>query len=139
MSSEAPAMLVEGTLSGGQDPLPLEGSALVLDGVVNALERYVTQASQSWATRYSRTRPGGYELALELVRSRAAVTDGRVTVEMDARVTLRGAAGRVYLGQTSVHGKQTETTSSDRADAVAGECLEEVARQVAGWLEGVQP
>jgi hypothetical protein len=131
------ALRVEGSVSGGTDPLPIQGTGMRYDGVSRALERTVAAAAAGWVQRNTPRRPGGWELALELVRSRAVASTSEVAVELEVRATLRGIAGRVYLAQTSVHVK--ETGSAEQPDEVAKDCLEHLAQDIAGWLEGVQP
>lgn len=133
-------LLVLGAVAGGEDPLPLSGTDLAFEGVIHALERYVALAADDWATRHGPDRPGGWELTIELVRSSARTSNAQLTAELDARFTLRGTAGRVYVAQTSQHCKHTDVFSTgDQAASVVRSCMEHMARDLAGWLEGVSP
>jgi hypothetical protein len=133
-------MQINGTTAGGRDPLPIDSTDVSFEGVVHALEQHVERSTWDWADRHVADRPGGWEMHLELVRAGSNVGEGQVTVELDARVTLRGAAGHEHLGQTTGHCKQTElATTSEQIGAVAHLCMEHLARDLAGWLEGVKP
>jgi hypothetical protein len=57
-------------------------------------------------------------------------------------VTLRGTAGQIHIGQTRGYCKQTDDGGdgvSDDGSLVVYRCLERMSRDLAGWLEGLNP
>jgi hypothetical protein len=77
-------------------------------------------------------------MLVEIIRSDAEVQDGRLTVELEARVTLRGTVGQLHLGQTHGYCKISDALAGDGSPVVY-QCLERMSRDLAGWLEGQNP
>ena len=120
------------------DPLPLRGNGVAFAGVSTTLGDAVAAATESWAVKHSAARAGGWELKVALIQSRAEVSGGRITVELATRVTLTATVGQVYLAQTHGYCKQTDVLTEDPTGTVY-RCMEAMAHDLAGWLEGVQP
>jgi hypothetical protein len=120
------------------DPLPLRGNSLVFAGVANALGDAVSTATAPWGARHSGDRPGGWELRVALIQSRAEVSGGRITVELAASVTLSALIGQVYLAQTHGYCRQTDVLG-EVPTATVYACMDGMAHDLAGWLEGVPP
>ncbi len=137
--SAEPALDVIGQVSGGADPLPVAGAFISFSNVAVALGRIVSAATQEWAVRNRERRPGGWQLLVELTRSRAEAHDQRLTVELEARITLRGLVGHVHLGQTTAHCVDTAPLAAGRPAQAVYECMERMARDLAGWVEAVNP
>jgi hypothetical protein len=120
------------------DPLPLQGESVVFAGVASTLADAIGVATQSWAQRHQAERPGGWELRVDLIHSRAEAAHGRITVELATRVTLSATIGQMYLAQTHGYCQRSDVLASDPTATVYG-CMEGMARDLAGWLEGVRP
>jgi hypothetical protein len=120
------------------DPLPLQGDGVVFAGVASTLAETIRVATFGWAERHRAARPGGWELRVDLIQSRAEASRGRITVELATRVTLNATTGQVYLAQTHGYCKRSDVLASDPTATVYG-CMEAMAHDLAGWLEGVQP
>jgi hypothetical protein len=129
---------VVASVAGGADPLPLRGGRLAYAGLTDATRRFIEAAGRPWAERQRARRPGGWQLLVELTRSDADLQGGRLTVEIETRVTLRGTVGQVHIGQTHGYCKVAETFTGDGSSVVTG-CLERLSRDLAGWLEGQSP
>jgi hypothetical protein len=121
-----------------QDPLPLQGDDVVFAGVASTLAETIRLATASWAERHRAARPGGWELRVDLIQSRAEESRGRITVELAARVTLNATIGQVYLAQTHGYCKRSDVLARDPTASVYG-CMDAMAHDLAGWIEGVQP
>jgi hypothetical protein len=120
------------------DPLPIEGENAVFDYVADTLGESISRASMPWARRHQARRPSGWEMRVEVTDSRARMVDGQLTVELATRVTLTALGGQVYLGQTHGHCQQADGRGKV-PEQVVYDCMESMARDLAGWLEGVSP
>jgi hypothetical protein len=60
-------------------------------------------------------------------------------VDLEARVTLRARAGRLHLAQTQAHCRVVDAFAPAEPGRIAAQCLEQLGRDLAGWLEGVSP
>jgi hypothetical protein len=129
---------VVASIAGGSDPLPVRGAWPVYGGLTEALRASIETAAEPWAERHGALRPGGWQLLVEITRSDAELRAGRLTVEIETRVTLRGTIGQVHLGQTHGYCKVADTFAGDGAPVVTA-CLERLSRDLAGWLEGRAP
>jgi hypothetical protein len=135
----APLLDVVSENTSGTDPLPVAGSSFEFQYVSSALGGFIGAAVRDWAERHRAQRVGGWQVFVELTRSRADVSDGRLTVELDARITLRGAIGLVYLAQTPGHCKEALPFDPKNASVPAYQCMERMAKDIAGWVEAVSP
>ncbi len=129
---------VVATVDHAADPLPLQGEGVAFAGVADTLGDAIAAAAVPWAQRHQAQRPGGWEMRVDLLQSRADVNGGRITVELATRVTLTATVGRVYLAQTHGYCRQTDVLQSNPTQTVYA-CMDAMARDLAGWLEGVQP
>jgi hypothetical protein len=133
------ALEVVASTAGAPDPLPVSGAHLAYSGVALAAGRLVAAAAAPWAARHVAERPQGWQIRLELVRAEAEAHDGELTVEIDARVTMHATAGEIHLGQTHGYCKETGELAGGDGSSVVYRCLDRLSRDVAGWLEGLNP
>jgi hypothetical protein len=133
------ALEVVASTAGAPDPLPVQGARLAYSGVALAAGRLVSAAAGPWAARHAAERPQGWQLRLELVSAEAEARNGRLTVEIEARVTMRATAGELHLGQTRGYCKETDDLAGGDGSSVVYRCLDRLSRDVAGWLEGLNP
>jgi hypothetical protein len=126
------------SVAGGADPLPVRGGRFAYAGLTDATRRSVEAAARPWAERQRARRPGGWQLLVEVTRSDAELQAGRLSVEIETRVTLRGTIGQVHLAQTHGYCKVADTFGGDGSSVVTT-CLERLSRDLAGWLEGQSP
>jgi hypothetical protein len=126
------------TVDNAADPLTLRGGNLAFGEVANTLGDVIASAATPWATKHQSQRDGGWELRVDLVQSRAEVSQGLVTIELAARVTLSATVGQVYLAQTHGYCRQTDKFEGDATRPVYV-CMEAMAHDITGWLEGVTP
>jgi len=126
------------SVAGGSDPLPVQGRRIVYGRLTGAVGQFMEAASRPWAERHRALRPGGWQMLVEIIRSDAELQAGRLTVELEARVTLRGTVGQIHLGQTHGYCKVSDALAGDGSPVVY-QCLERMARDLAGWLEGQNP
>ena len=126
------------SVAAGSDPLPVQGHPIVYSGLTGAVGQFMEAASRPWAERHRALRPGGWQMSFEIIRSDAELEAGRLTVELEARVTLRGTVGQIHLGQTHGYCKVSDAFAGDGSPVVT-HCLERMARDLAGWLEGQNP
>src|SRR5579872_3476485 len=96
------------TVAGGVDPLPVSGERVIYGGLADAVSRSILSAGTTWGQRHRLVRAGGWQMLVEIVRSNAEVQAGRLTVEVETRVTFRGTLGQVHLGQTYGYCKEAE-------------------------------
>jgi hypothetical protein len=120
------------------DPLPIDGENAVFEYVAETLGETISRASMPWARRHRPERPAGWEMRVELTDSRARMVNGQLTVELATRVTLTGLGGQVYLAQTHGHCQQADGRGK-APEQLVYDCMESMARDLAGWLEGVSP
>jgi hypothetical protein len=129
---------VVASVAGGADPLPLQGGRLAYAGLTDATRRFIEAVARPWAEGHRARRPGGWQLLVELTRAEATLDAGRLTVEIETRVTLRGTIGQVHLGQTHGYCKTADTFTGDGSLVVTA-CLERLSRDLGGWLAGQSP
>jgi hypothetical protein len=127
------------SLDGGCDPMPVHGTRIVYGGLSNVAGRSVAAAATSWAERHHAERNGGWQILLEIVRSDASVHGGRLAVEIETRVTVRGVLRQIHLGQTRGYCKVSDSLADIDGSSVVYRCLDRMARDLAGWLEGISP
>jgi hypothetical protein len=126
------------SVSGGSDPMPVRGGRIAYGGLTGATRQFVAAAARPWAERHLALRPGGWQLLVEIIRSDAETGAGGLTVELETRLTLRGTLGQIHLGQSRGYCKVTGAMTGDGAPVVF-QCLERMSRDLAGWLEGLNP
>lgn len=127
------------SLAGGSDPMKVHCGRMVFGGLVGAASRTVAASTMPWAARHLAERAGGWQMLVELIRTEAEMQAGRLTVEIETRVTLRGAQGQIHLGQTRGYCKVSDVVADADGSRVVFQCLDRMARDLAGWLEGLNP
>jgi hypothetical protein len=140
-ATASPLVEVIPSLSGGSDPMPVRGGRFLFGDLAGATARFAAAAARPWAERHAADRPGGWQMLVEIVRSDAELDDWHLTVEIETRVTLRGARGPIHLGQTRGYCKVSDVISDEpgAGSRVVFQCLERMGRDLAGWLEGLGP
>ena len=90
------------------------------------------------ATPWSDSHHGaGYQLTIELTRAEARYREGRLSVSMGLRATLRSRVGNRYIAQTQARCDQAGVTSPDRGAPVFASCTTFLGRSLASWLDGL--
>ena len=119
--------------------MPLRGGRVDYGGLSNATGRAIAAATAPWAERHRSERVGGWQMLVEIIRSEAEAHAGLMTVEMEARVTMRGSLGQIHLGQTRGYCKVSDLVGDTDGSGMVFRCLDRMARDLAGWLEGINP
>lgn len=127
------------SLAGGSDPMPVRGGRVAYGGLSSAASRSVAVAATSWVERHRAERIGGWQMLVEIIRTEAEIQAGRLTVEIETRVTVRGAQGQIDLGQTGGYCKVSDVVTDGDGSGVVFRCLDRMARDLAGWLEELNP
>ena len=122
----------------GADPLAITGQSVAMSGLADALADYVAVATEPWAARNQGARPGGWQLQVDVLRAAARADEDHLHVELEAQVTLRALAGRRHLAQTRAYCHENEALGPDPRTAVV-HCMERLAHDVSGWLDGTSP
>jgi hypothetical protein len=132
--------------SGVRDPLPIEEAhrrrwppLLEFTGLEPSLGHAVASALVPWAEAHRDARPDGWQLLVELSEARAERAGPRMMVTLGARATLRTRAGNQYLAQTQVHCRQAALVEPTASAPLFYACLNDLGRELAGWLGGVPP
>jgi len=136
--SPDPLMDVTGTVSGGRDPLPVDGASYAFANLTTTMTEMMAAAARPWAARHAKERRAGWQMRIDLVDALAELRGGVLRAEIEIRTTLRSRDGLVVLGQSQNHCKVTGVDSRDPPSAVY-RCLENLARDLAGWLETAHP
>jgi hypothetical protein len=111
------------------DALPVDGTDSDLVGSRRTLEAVVSTELASWAEHHPHR--GGWDLSLELFRAQARDN----TVELSVRASLSSAIGEENASQTRRDCKET----ADAPDAAFYACVQSLAHDLKGWIEGVKP
>ncbi len=127
------------TVEDAADPLLVQGSHVAFANVSTTLSDAIEAAANPWAQRHAGQRPGGWELKVDVIRASANASRGHVSVELGTRITLSGHYGGEYLAQTHGFCQETSKPGSDDPAAPINACMEALAHDLAGWLEGVSP
>lgn len=105
-------------------------------GLEVSLGHAVGTALVPWADAH---RGGaGWKLLVELSEARARHDGERIVVTVGARATLKTRQGS-YLAQTQVHCRQAALVAATEAAPVFYACLNDLGRELHGWLVSVQP
>lgn len=127
------------SLAGGSDPMPVRGSRVVYGGLSGATGLAIAAAVAPWGERHRSDRSGGWQMLVELIRSEVETQSGLMTVEIETRVTVRGSLGQIHLGQTRGYCKVSDVVAEADGARLVFRCLDRMARDLAGWLEGLNP
>jgi hypothetical protein len=133
-----PLMDVTGTVSGGRDPLPVDGARYAFSNLTTTMTEVMAAAARPWAARHAKKRRAGWQMTIDLVDAQAELRGGVLRAEIEIRATLLSRDGLVALGQSQRHCTVTGVDSHD-PPAVVYRCLEQLARDLAGWLETAHP
>lgn len=125
------------SLAGGSDPMPVRSSRVVYGGLGSTTSRAIAAVVTPWVERHRSERSGGWQMLVEIVRSEADMQSGRLTIEIETRVTMRGALGPIHLGQTLGYCKVSDVVGDTDGSRLVFRCLDRMARDLAGWLEGL--
>jgi len=74
---------------------------------------------------------------VEIFRDEGETQSGQLTVEIETRVTMRGSLGQIHLGQTRGYCKVSGVAAEADGARIVFRCLDRMARDLAGWLEGL--
>ena len=125
--------------TGVPDPLPVDGATVTYGDVETTLGHAISTAAVPWADIHRAQRPEGWQLFVELTRAEASYHGGRLLVTLGARATLRTRYGRMFLAQTHVNCRQGGVVPVDHGAPVIFTCMEQVGRDLAGWLGQIEP
>jgi hypothetical protein len=121
------------------DPLPVDGSVIAYGDVETTMGHAISTGAVQWADLHKNQRPEGWQLFVELTRAEASYREGRLLVALDARATLRTRYGRTFLAQTRVTCRQGAVVPVDHGAPVIFTCMEQLGKDLAGWLGQVEP
>jgi hypothetical protein len=125
--------------TGVREPLPVDGADVTYGDVETALGHAISTAAVPWAEAHRQRRPEGWQLTVELTHADATYKEGRLIVTLVARATLRTRVDRTYLAQTQVSCRQAGVVAAERGSPVVFSCMEQLSRDLAGWLGQVEP
>ena len=125
--------------TGIRDPLPVDGASVSFGEVEVALGHAISSAAVPWAQAHRAERPEGWQLTVELTQADATYRDGRLIVGMTARATLRTRMGRTFLAQSQGTCRQGSVVSAEQGAPVFFTCMEQMGRDLAGWLGQIEP
>ena len=121
-----------------KDPLPIKGTDVTYTDLEVALGASVSTAAAPWAQDHKDARPGGWQLAVELIQAEATENDGRLVVTLSVRATLRGRNDRSYLGQTQATCREADLTPAAHGQHVVYGCMAHLGRDLASWLTATE-
>ena len=121
------------------DPLPVRGTSVVYGDLEGALGLAVSSAGVPWAQAHREQRSDGWQLFVELTRAEAEEKEGRLSIALDVRATLRGRGGNQYLAQTYGHCRQAGVVEAASGGPVVYACMTRIGRDLTSWLSAVQP
>ncbi len=125
--------------TGVADPLPIEGSGVTYGDIETSLGHAISSAAVPWADAHKLKRPEGWQLFVELTRAEGSYHGGRLLVALDTRATLRTRYGRIFLAQTRATCRQGGLVPAEQGAPVIFTCMEQVGRDLAGWLGQIEP
>ena len=125
--------------TGIPDPLPIEGASISFGDVETSLGHAISSAAVPWAEAHRAQRPEGWQLFVEMINADASYHGGRLVVTLGARVTLRTRTGRTYLAQSQANCRQGAVVPLEQGAPVFFTCMEQMGRDIAGWLGQIEP
>jgi hypothetical protein len=84
------------------------------------------------AARQPRFSP--FRIALEITDAKADYTDGRLSVRLTTRATLRARADNAYVSQTQQVCSASDVIDPGHGTPVVADCLQQLARDLESWL-----
>jgi hypothetical protein len=125
--------------TGVTDPLVIEGTGVAYGDVETTLGHAISSAAVPWANVHQAQRPEGWQIFVELTRAEASYHGGRLVVTLGARATLRTRTTRTFLAQTSATCRQGSLLPLEHGAPVFFTCMEQMGRDLAGWLGQIEP
>lgn len=123
--------------TGVPDPLPVDGASVSYGQVESSLGWSVLDAATPWSDAHPAAPGGGYQLTVELTRAEAKWSNGRLTVSLGSRATLRSRLGNRYVAQTNARCDQAGLAAPEAGAAIFDSCTKHIGRTLASWLDGV--
>jgi hypothetical protein len=125
--------------TGVTDPLPIDGTSVSYGDVETTLGHAISSAAVPWANAHQAQRPEGWQIFVELTKAEATYRGGRLVVTLGARATLRTRSTRTFLAQTSGTCRQGSVIPLEQGAPVFFTCMEQMGRDLAGWLGQIEP
>lgn len=123
--------------TGVADPLPVEGTGVAYGQVETSLGWSVLDAATAWSDAHPVAPGGGFQLTVELTRAEAKWTNGRLSVSLGSRATLRSRLGNRYIAQTNARCDQAGLSAPEAGQPIFDSCTKHIGRTLASWLDGV--
>lgn len=125
--------------TGVVDPLPIDGTSVSYGDVEATLGHAISSAAVPWANAHLAQRPEGWQIFIEMIKAEASYRGGRLVVTLGARATLRTRSTRTYLAQTQASCRQGSVIPLEQGAPVFFTCMEQMGRDLAGWLGQIEP
>jgi hypothetical protein len=122
-----------------RDPLPVDGSTVMFADIEGALGHAVSSAAVPWAEAHRAQRPEGWQLVVEVIQAESTFREGRLSITLNTRATLRTRVGSEYIAQTNTRCREAGLTTPETGGPVVYACMTHLGRDLAGWLGGVEP
>jgi len=119
-------------------PLVVSGANVAFGDVDRALARSIDQALAAASPKFSLPPGLHLELQVELIDVHGEYSRGRLVIGMAARATLRQRKGNAYVAQTHAHSTASAHVSAARGAPAVLACTDSIARQLSGWLLGLE-
>ena len=74
--SPDPLMDVTGSVSGGRDPLPVDGASYAFSNLTTTMTEMMAAAARPWAARHAKDRRAGWQMRIDLVDAQAELRGG---------------------------------------------------------------
>jgi hypothetical protein len=117
--------------------MSVRGGRVAYGGLSSATLQAIAVAAAPWVERRRSERAGGWQMFVEIFRDEGETQSGQLTVEIETRVTMRGSLGQIHLGQTRGYCKVSGVAAEADGARIVFRCLDRMARDLAGWLEGL--
>jgi hypothetical protein len=122
-----------------RDPLPVEGSTVSFADIEGALGHAISSAAVPWADAHRAQRPEGWQLVVEVIQAESSFREGRLSIAINTRATLRTRVGNEYIAQTNMRCREAGLTTPETGGPVVYACMTHLGRDLTGWLGGVDP
>jgi hypothetical protein len=110
-----------------REPLAVRGSDVAYDDLDLALGDALAAAA-----REPRFAP--FRISLEITDAKADFTDGRLSVRLTTRATLRARTDNAYVGQSQHVCSASDATDPGHGAPVVADCLAQLTRDLESWL-----
>jgi hypothetical protein len=125
--------------TGVHEPMVVAGSEVAFADLETTVGTAVSSAAAPWASAHQSERPGGWQLLVELIEARADHAGGRLKTTMGVRLTLRTRTDHRYLAQSQASCQNAALVAPQDGAPVLYGCMQRMGRDVASWLQMVQP